>query len=351
VSGRPARGVGEREPLKVAIVGRFSGAHLAGSLARAAERLGVETIRLDTAEAAGGPRWLGALRWRLADRRPPRLDRFSAGVVDRCVEARPDVLIATGSAALTERALQKLKSLGVVCVDFSTDDPWNAAVRSDWHLRALPHYDLVFTPRRANLDDFVALGCPAVRYLPFGYDETLFAPPDGDDEAPSHDVLFVGGGDRDRAGFMAAFMRSGPPVALIGGYWERFAATREQALGPKSPEVLRGLTAAAKVNLCLVRTANRDGHVMRSFETAAIGGCMLVEDTAEHREIFGADGTCVVYFRDPAEAAERARVLLADAVMRTKLANCVHQRILEGGHTYRHRLQCMLEATGREAAP
>jgi spore maturation protein CgeB len=337
--------------LKVAIVGGFSGAHLAGSLARAAERLGVETIRLDTADAAGGAPWLRALRWRLADRRPLRLDRFSAAVVDRCREARPDVLIATGSAALTESALRQIKALGVVCVDFSTDDPWNAAVRSDWHLRALPHYDLVFTPRRANLDDFAALGCPAVRYLPFGYDETLFAPPGVGEEAPSHDVLFVGGGDRDRAGFMSAFMRSGPPVALVGGYWERFTATRELALGPKPPEVLRGLTAAAKVNLCLVRTANRDGHVMRSFEIPAIGGCMLVEDTAEHREIFGADGTCVVYFRDAADAAERARVLLADAGMRTRLATCAHQKISGGGHTYRDRLRCMLEAACREAAP
>ena len=237
MSGRSSRGAGEREPLKVAIVGGFSGSHLAGSLARAAERLGIETICLDTAEAASGAPWLGALRWRLADRRPLRLDRFSAGVVDRCREARPDVLIATGSAALTAPALRQIKALGVVCVDFSTDDPWNAAVRADWHLRALPHYDLVFTPRRANLDDFVALGCPAVRYLPFGYDETLFAPPDVGDEAPSHDVLFVGGGDRDRAGFMSAFMgrgRRSPWSAAIGSVSRRRVNRRSEQNRPRS---------------------------------------------------------------------------------------------------------------------
>ena len=90
---------------------------------------------------------------------------------------------------------------------------------------------------------------------------------------------------------------------------------------------------------------------MRSFEIAAIGGCMLAEDTAEHREIFGADGSCVVYFRDAADAAERAGVLLADAGLRTRLATCAHQRISGGGNTYRDRLRCMLEAAGREAAP
>ena len=180
-------------------------------------------------------------------------------------------------------------------------------MRSNWHLRALPFYDLVFSPRRSNLDDFQRLGCPKVHYLPFGYDESLFASPAYSGDTHAHDVLFVGGADPDRVAFMTEFMRHGPPVALAGGYWERYPAFRAYALGIKPPEVIRALTAAAKVNLCLVRRANRDGHVMRSFEIAAVGGCMLAEDTDEHREIFGPEGEAVVYFRDAKEAAQRAR--------------------------------------------
>jgi hypothetical protein len=81
---------------------------------------------------------------------------------------------------------------------------------------------------------------------------------------------------------MREFMPHGSPVLLAGAYWDRYPAFRAYALGIK-----RALTAAAKVNLCLVRRANRDGHVMRSFEIAAIGGCMLAQDTDEHRDIFG----------------------------------------------------------------
>jgi hypothetical protein len=90
---------------------------------------------------------------------------------------------------------------------------------------------------------------------------------------------------------MTEFMRHGPSVKVAGGYWEKYPALRTHALGLKPPEIIHALTAAAKVNLCLVRRANRDGHVMRSFEIAAIGGCMLVEDTEEHRAIFGGDGS------------------------------------------------------------
>ena len=59
---------------------------------------------------------------------------------------------------------------------------------------------------------------------------------------------------------------------------------------------------------------------MRSFEIAALGGCMLAEDTAEHRQIFGPDGQAVVYFRTPEDAAARARALLADDAERARLS-------------------------------
>ena len=140
-------------------------------------------------------------------------------------------------------------------------------------------------------------------------------------------------------------MKAGPPVALVGGYWDRFSATRPYALGHKSPETLCDWTAAAKVNLCLVRRANRDGHVMRSFEIAAVGGCMLAEDTDEHREIFGPDGATVLYFRSPAEAVAKARVLIANPTERARLSASIRTRIVAGRHTYRERLASMLDAT------
>src|SRR5258708_31311845 len=177
--------------MRLAIVGGFDGAHVGGSLARAAEREGIEAVCFDTADAMGGPRLLAALRWRLFDRQPLRLHRFSAFVVEQCLEARCDTLIATGSAALTASAVQALRGLRVCCVNFSTDDPWNAILRSNWHLRALPAYDIVFTTRRANLADIRALGCRDVRYLPFGYDDALSSPPPSPRSGLANDVLFL----------------------------------------------------------------------------------------------------------------------------------------------------------------
>jgi spore maturation protein CgeB len=334
--------------VKLALLGKLGGTHVGGSLARGATKLGIQSIWFDADKASAGPRLLRSLSWHLADRRPLHLNQFSSELVKACVRAKAEILVATGMAPLTESALGALRQLAIVSVNYSTDDPWNPTMRSDWHLRALSSYDLIFTPRRSNLGDFQRLGCPKVHYLPFGYDETLFgsAVPPGDTH--SHEVLFVGGADPDRAAFMMEFMRHGPPVALAGGYWERYPALRAYALGTKPPEVIRALTVAAKVNLCLVRRANRDGHVMRSFEIAAAGGCMLAQDTDEHREIFGPEGEAVVYFCDAKEAAQRARALLCDLSERKRLTAGLHRRIVGGAHTYAHRLATMLGiASGR----
>jgi spore maturation protein CgeB len=185
-----------------------------------------------------------------------------------------------------------------------------------------------------------------VHYLSFGYDESLFASWTCPGDSQAHDVLFVGGADPDRVAFMTEFMRHGPPVAVVGGYWERYPAFRSYALGIKPPEIIRALTAAAKVNLCLVRRANRDGHVMRSFEIAAAGGCMLAEDTDEHRDIFGPEGEATVYFRNAKEATECARVLLCNPSERKRLAAALHRRIVGGAHTYADRLATILGIAG-----
>ena len=77
---------------------------------------------------------------------------------------------------MTEHALRALHALGVVCINYSTDDPWNPTQLAHWYLRALPAYNTVFTTRRSNLDEIRRLGCADVHYLPFAYDDALFAP-------------------------------------------------------------------------------------------------------------------------------------------------------------------------------
>jgi spore maturation protein CgeB len=340
--------------LKLLLVGKFSPGHVGSSLLSAARQRGIETLTCDIGDAFAAPRWVVTLNWHLLKRRPPRLESFSDTVVELCRQNAPDVMIATGSAPINARALRKIGELGVSRGNYSTDDPWSAVHRSPWLLTALKQYDAVFSPRRSNLKQLRALEGPAVHYLPFAFDPALHFRSQTDGIVQSKggcDVLFVGGADKDRLSIVGELITAGFNVALYGGYWDRYPLTRAAARGLATPEVIRQATHAAAVSLCLVRRSNRDGHVMRSFETAALGACMLVEDTEEHREMFGEDGGAVVYFSTAHEMIARVRWLLSHPTERTKLSMAATARTAIEENTYASRLSRMLELINLSARP
>jgi len=272
------------------------------------------------------------------------MGRFAARVLETCAAARCSFVLTTGCAPLDRSHIERIRSLGARIVNYSTDDPWNPALRAPWFLSALPAYDAVFTPRQANIDDFHRCGVHTVRYLPFAYDREVHRPwPEPASFAAPSDVLFVGGCDYDRLPLISALIKAGLNLALFGGYWDRHLVTRAHWRGLVDQDTIRSASAAARVCLCLVRRANRDGHGMRSFEAGAIGGCILAEDTPDHREFFGPDDQSVQYFKAVDDLVQQARLLVGDAAARRRLSTRLRERMARGGHTYADRLATMLK--------
>jgi hypothetical protein len=328
------------------LVGNPDPMHVGAHLRSAAEALGMETVMCDLTEAYDGPLWRNRFNWWALGRRPTRLREFSAKVLETCRDMRPTFLLATGIAPIEEAALKEIGKLEILRLNYLTDDPWNPAHRAPWFLRAAPQYDYVFSPRRANLGDLRRLGCMSARYLPFAYaPESHFPekPTDGEFARLQSDIIFAGGADRDRVPYMQPMIQAGFNVALYGGYWERYPQTAPVARGHADAITLRKAIGAAKVALCLVRRANRDGNVMRTFELAAMGACVLTEETEEHHEIFGDEGEAVVFFRTPAEMVEKLRWLLAHDADRKRLAHAAHRLITANNNTYQNRLEAMLD--------
>jgi hypothetical protein len=260
------------------------------------------------------------------------------------------VLLTTGLAPVRSDALETARRAGAVTVNFLTDDPWNPAHKAGWFFEALPHYDFVFTPRRSNIEDLARAGCRRVVYLPFGYDDAIFYPQPPADEAEraalASDVFFAGGADAERLPYIEALVASGLDIHLYGNNWEKHPRLGRCSRGIADPAMVRRGLSATRLGLCLVRRANRDGNSMRTFEVPATGACALVEDTAEHREIFHADGENVSYFGSVGEMVEKARWLVDHPQERQSLAARCHRLITAGGHTYRDRLRRIL-ATAR----
>lgn len=327
------------------IVGDPGAGHVGRHLLEAARELGRRVALLDVGDAFDGPAWRRRLAWRALGHRPPALRSFSRRVAETVRESGATIVLATGLAPVTRETLCALGRLGVRRANFLTDDPWNPAHRAPWFMRALPAYDVVFTPRQANVADLESLGGPRVHLVPFGYDPGVHRPadePPPDGSAFRCDLMFAGGADADRLRMLTAFVEAGLDVALYGGYWDRHAGTRAHARGFLEPDGLRQAVAGARLCLGLVRRANRDDHSMRTFEVPAMGGCCLIERTPFHEALFGDDGEAVAYFDDVRGAVARARDLLTRPDDRARMAARARTIIVSGRHTYRDRLEAML---------
>jgi hypothetical protein len=332
---------------RILIVGEPGVTQVGHHLQDAAGALGIEAGIADTAAAYRGSSFRRRILWRLGGHRPARLAAFSGEVLERVRRERPDVVVTTGIAPLDGGTLQAIGRDGIHRINFLTDDPWNRAHRAPWFLEALRYYDHVWSPRHANLHDLRRAGVRRVDYLAFAYNPNVHrieAVSDEERRQYGADVLLAGGADPARVAWVTPLLRAGLTVALYGGYWHRYAATRRHARGMLDAQGLRKATGSARVCLGLVRRANRDGHSMRTFEIPAMGGCLLAERTSDHERLFGTEGERVFYAATPAEAVSRVRWLLANPSERERLAHAAHVLVTGGGHTYSHRLGVMLGA-------
>jgi hypothetical protein len=290
---------------------------------------------------------LQKVAYRLRGRRPLSYGRFNRTLVDEARAFRPDVVLIVKGTYVAPAALTAIKDeTGAYLINYATDDPFNPAHASPDLLGAIPQYDLYCSTKRAILGDLDRAGCRRPVHTWFAYKPELHFP-----EAPgsleerdrfASDVAFVGGADSDRLPYIDAIADlAGVNLALYGGYWQRHDRFRAHARGFAVGRDYRLALGGTRIALCLVRQANRDGHVMRTFEIPACGAFMLAEDTAEHRELFDA-GSEAAFFRTPAELAEQVRYYLARDDDRRRVAHEGHRRVVTGGHTYGNRLAQIL---------
>jgi spore maturation protein CgeB len=336
---------------RLLIVGNPEEYHVGAHFLSAARQLGVKARLVDNREAHSRNVWVNRFFYRAWRKRPAFLGRFSRKLTAICRERMPQLLLVTGISAPDAGALKEIGQMGVCRANYLTDDPWNPVNGAKFFWPALREYDAIWSPRRANLDDLKNHGCKQAAYLPFGYNPELHfpEPPKTEEERERFecDVAIIGGADSDRFPIALALARAGLKLNLYGGYWDRNAELKPFWRGFAYGRELRLAVGGAKVNICMVRKANRDGHAMRSLEFPAMGACMVVEDTLEHHELFGEDGDCVEYYTSLEDLVAKVKTLCAQPERVRTLGHELFKYIgRKSKHTYADRLQNILNDAG-----
>jgi spore maturation protein CgeB len=338
-----------RESFKrLLVVGNPQPEQVSAHFLAAARHLSLEAEIVDCRQAWSRSLWVNRVFHHLLARRPPYLRQFSRKVLAACNDFKPEILLVTGITAPDHQTLQAIGRMNIQRMNYLTDDPWNPQMEAGFFWPALREYDVIWSPRRANLEDLRRHGCQRVEYLPFGYNPEAHFPETpqtaGERERFSCDVVFVGGADADRLTIAKALVCAGLKVHLYGNYWWRDKELRPHWRGFVYGREQRLAVGCARVNLCFGRKANRDGHAMRSLELPAMKACLVVEDTLEHRELYGADGDCVVYYHDLPGLVKQVQALCREPARARQLGENVRQRIcVQGRHSYADRLQAILQ--------
>ena len=325
------------------IVGNPEFWHIGGFFVEAAYELGILHTIVDVRPAYGGNQILHRFWWHFSGHRPYRLANFNKDLIEKVKITRPRLLLATGLCPISAATLRDIGQMGVQRLVFLCDDPFSQIHRSAWFFKALPFYDTVFNPRKSNMQELLDHGCANVKWLPFGFSPHLHFPQGfetkEDKKRFSCDVALIASADEQRALIARALIQTKLNVRIYGGNWDRFfPKSGIQFGGMVFGSDFRKAVNGARVHICPVRHCNRDGHVMRTFELPACGACAIMEDTEEHRELFGNEGTVVYYYKSPEEAVDKASFLIANSSKAAQIRHAAFEWASSGGHTYQDRL-------------
>ncbi|MGH7924204.1 MAG: CgeB family protein [Candidatus Binatus sp.] len=322
-----------------------SSAHFLEALEAGAARGEHEFKFLDEAAFIKGSR---SMAERIADRVAGRplsgYQEMNRALVERADAFSPDIILIGKGRWFTPAALEAARKVsGAVLVNWATDDPFNRADSSRELIKSIPLYDLYVCTKKDIMDDVKRAGCANVAYVRFGYKPEVHFPeaPATDEECARFtcDVMFAGGCDAHRTAYFEALTRAMPGVKLrlYGMYWERVRALRQYARGFAVAREYRLAVGGAKIAVNLVRRANRDDHVMRTFEIPACGGFMLTERSGTHDELFSEDDEAA-FFGTPVEFVAKVRSYLERDEARARIAAAGNRKIAHGRNTYADRL-------------
>lgn len=291
---------------------------------------------------------LNRIGYRMLGKRPFGYWALNRDLLSTCRNFDPDLILIVKGAHISPKTLQRIKSLSnAMLVNFATDDPFNRIVSTRDLVQGIKYYDLYLSTKRAILGDILDSGAKRVEFLPFAYKPEVHYP-----EKPASleernkfntDVVFIGGASEDRVPYFEELIRELPHVSLslFGGYWQRYPRLRRFYKGMALGRDFRLALGGAKIAINLVRRANRDGHVMRTFEIPACRAFMLAERTTEHMEMFSADIEASFFSTPPEMVQKIAHYLHADKE-REASALAGHRRVTTQKNTYKDRLNEIL---------
>lgn len=326
------------------------------SYKRAFESYGfrVEQFDLDAARRASisTPRFLDPVVQRLL----PYIDVASAQqkadreLFMRAYALRPAIVLVTCNEGIRASTLMQLK------VGLPETKVINVFPDALFNMRAnvvqgLPMYDLFCTHTRAGLEYLERFGCKNAFYVPLAADPTLHKPlplTPADEREYGCDVVYVGNWRPEHEELFSHL--EGLSLHVWGSnLWTRaksgWVRSRWRGRPLLTGEQYAKAHIAAKVCLNPIDPLNLPGHNQRVFELPACRVFSLVTRTEDTTTLFE-EGKTIECFASAKEMVDKVHAYLKRPDDRARIADAAYRHVIEGGHTYRDRVEVILDRLG-----
>ncbi len=188
------------------------------------------------------------------------------------------------------------------------------------------HFDIVFAAQRDGADQLRRAGIESATWLPLACDPEIHCK---HEVGKTYDVAFVGN------------VFPGPRIDLLGLIRRRYP--RSLVGNAYFEEMARTYSAAHTV---FNRSIRNDVN-MRVFEAVACGSLLLTNDLADNGQAeWFVDGVHLATYREPEDLLDKLAFYLEREDIRERIAAAGRTEAIEK-HTYRHRMQAVLEQVKR----
>jgi hypothetical protein len=331
---------------------------LGACFVRAAQSMNLPTLESDTSWKTYAPsmsHWWGRAFFKLSGKRTLEWWEYNQRIISLIEQCCPQVVLVTGIFPMRDEVFQTCNKLDAKIVNYLTDNPWNPQNYCSGFIANLPNYDYIFSTKKAIIPDLLNAKVKEIHFLPFAFDPFLHRQVFREGFEVEHlgvpEVCLIGGADSERINFIKEFLSHFKGhLGLYGDYWYKDKNLKQFNQGVVLGDAFCRVVHKCKINLGVVRRANRDGHSMRSYEIPACGGVGIYEDTSEHRELFQGYPE-YGFFTSPEDLADKCNWLLEHPVEREQMRQLGIQLIVTEANTYAARFKTIVERFNFELSP
>lgn len=333
--------------MKILIIGAYGSFHREVAIEKGFRNLGMDVDSFQYGDILFNKSLISRVQFKIGI--GPVFKKIENKLIDKILYFQPDILFFRRPLEFDNKSILRLKKVtNGIFVSYNNDDPFSGNYKSlRWRFlrKAIPLFDIHFSFRRKNIDEYLNYGAKHVYlwepyYVPWlHFKEDIFH--------NNNRLLFAMHAENDqRRNALIQLLKNNLLIDIHCWNWTKIFG-RKDLTNLKIQEPIWGSNYVSAVaqsmgTLCFFSKQNNDELTSRVFEIPASGGLLITEKTDRISELFS-DMKDAVIFSTIEELVQKCNILYNNPLLVKELKANSYKKILEGEFSIIDRCKMAIE--------